>query len=72
MLIRWIANFPELWQISEAGVVVASILLSIGLAAVLHLLVEVPTLNWGRKLSLTRRGGEVPLTFAGVRDLQKP
>ncbi|OCK55227.1 hypothetical protein LMTR3_10340 [Bradyrhizobium sp. LMTR 3] len=72
LLIRWIANFPELWQISQAGVIVASILLSIGLAAVLHLLVEVPTLNWGRKLSLTRRGGEVSLTFADVRDLQKP
>jgi peptidoglycan/LPS O-acetylase OafA/YrhL len=72
LLITWIANFPELWQISPAGVIVASILLSIGLAAVLHLLVEVPTLNWARKLTLTRRSGGVPLTFADVRDLQKP
>jgi exopolysaccharide production protein ExoZ len=72
LLIKWIANFPELWQISSAGVTVASILLSIGLAAALHRLVEVPTLNWGRRLSLTGRSGRIPLTFAGVRDLQKP
>ena len=72
LLVSWIASFTELWQISPAGVIVASILLSIGLAAVLHLLVEVPTLNWGRKLSLARRGGEVPLTFPGAGDLQKP
>jgi peptidoglycan/LPS O-acetylase OafA/YrhL len=72
LLIRWTATFTELWQISPAGVISASILLSIGLAVVLHLLVEVPTLNWGRKLSLMRRRGEVPLTFPGVRDLQKP
>jgi exopolysaccharide production protein ExoZ len=72
LLIKWIANFPGLWQIPSAGIAVASILLSIGLAAALHLLIEVPTLNWGRKLSLTRRGGAIPLSFAGVRDLQKP
>jgi exopolysaccharide production protein ExoZ len=72
LLIRWTANFTELWQISPTGVIVASILLSIGLAAILHLLVEAPTLNWGRKLSLTRRGGGVPLGFPGVRDLRKP
>jgi exopolysaccharide production protein ExoZ len=58
LLIRWTANFTELWQmISPAGAIVASILLSIGLAAVLHLLVEVPTRNWCRKLSPTLRGG---------------
>jgi peptidoglycan/LPS O-acetylase OafA/YrhL len=71
LLIRWTASFTELWQISPAGVIVASILLSIGLAAILHLLVEVPTLNWSRKLSQKRRGGGVPLGFP-VRDLQKP
>jgi exopolysaccharide production protein ExoZ len=72
LLIRWIANFNELWQISAAGVIVAGILLSIGLAAILHLLVEVPMLTWSRKLSLTRRRGGVPLAFPGVHDLQKP
>lgn len=67
LLIRWIANFNELWQVSPAGVIVASILLSIGVAAVLHLLVEVPLLNWSRKFSLMRRDGAVPLAFPGVR-----
>lgn len=72
LLISWIASFTELWQISPAGVIVASILLSIGLAAVLHLLVEVPTLKWGRKLSLARGGGEVPPTLSVAGDLRKP
>ncbi|MCA6119008.1 acyltransferase [Bradyrhizobium sp. WSM 1738] len=71
LLIRWIANFPELWQISPAAIIVGSILLSIGVAAVLHLLVEAPTLDWGRKLT-ARKAGVVPLTFPGVGDLQKP
>lgn len=71
LLIRWLASFTERWQISSAGAVVAGILLSIGLAAILHRLVEMPLLNWGRKLSLTRKGGEGLSSFPGVRDLQK-
>ena len=71
LLIRWIANFPELWQISTVGVIVTSILLSIGVAAILHLLVEAPARQWGRKL-VARRTGEVLVAFPGVGDLQKP
>jgi peptidoglycan/LPS O-acetylase OafA/YrhL len=70
LLISWTANV--LWQTSPAVAISASVLLSIGLAAVLHVLVEAPALNWGRKFCLTRRGGEVLPTFPGVRDLQKP
>jgi peptidoglycan/LPS O-acetylase OafA/YrhL len=72
LVIRWIANFNGLWHTSPAVAISASILLSIGLAAILHLLVEGPTLKWGRKLSLTRRGGEVLPALPGTRDLQNP
>jgi exopolysaccharide production protein ExoZ len=52
LLMKWVASFPELWRVSSSGVILASILLSIGLAAVLHALVERPTLNWGRRFRL--------------------
>jgi len=52
LLIKWIASFTGLWLISPAAVIIASILLSIGLAAAIHVLVETPTLHWGRRLSL--------------------
>jgi exopolysaccharide production protein ExoZ len=49
LLIQWTASLTGLWEISRAGVIIASILLSIGLAVILHRFVEVPTLNWGRR-----------------------
>jgi exopolysaccharide production protein ExoZ len=55
LLIKWIASFTELWLISSVGMVIASILLSIGLAAIVHRVVEVPTLNWGRKFRFSKR-----------------
>jgi peptidoglycan/LPS O-acetylase OafA/YrhL len=60
LLMKWVASFTGLWRISPSGVILASIALSIGLAAVLHLLVEVPTLNWGRKFRLRRTASTVP------------
>lgn len=63
LLMKWAASFTELWRISPSGVILASILLSIGLAAVLHALVEVPTLNWGRKFRLRRPASAVPPTL---------
>jgi peptidoglycan/LPS O-acetylase OafA/YrhL len=60
LLMKWVASFAELWRISPSGVILASIALSIGLAAVLHVLVEVPTLNWGRKFRLGRPAGTAP------------
>ena len=63
LLMKWAASFTELWRISPSGVILASILLSIGLAAVLHALVEVPTLNWGRKFRLRRTASAVPPTL---------
>ena len=55
LVVKWIANFTGLWLLSTAGTIIASILLSIGLAAVLHIIIEAPILNWGRKFSLVRR-----------------
>jgi exopolysaccharide production protein ExoZ len=60
LLMKWVASFTELWRISPSGVILASIALSIGLAAVLHALVEVPTLNWGRKFPLRRPASTAP------------
>jgi peptidoglycan/LPS O-acetylase OafA/YrhL len=57
-LIKWIATFTDLWLASPTVTIIASILLSIGLAAVVNMLVEKPTLSWGRRLSLRRRGSE--------------
>ena len=54
LLMKWIANFTELWLLSTVGTIVASILLSIGLASALHIAIEAPFLDWGRKLSLAR------------------
>jgi exopolysaccharide production protein ExoZ len=51
-LMKWIASSAELWPLSVVGTIAASILLSIGLAAVLHIVIEAPILNWGRKLTL--------------------
>jgi len=60
LVVKWIANFTELWLLSTAGTIIASILLSIGLAAVLHLIIEAPLISWGRKWSLMRRGQQTP------------
>ncbi|HEY7842383.1 MAG TPA: acyltransferase [Bradyrhizobium sp.] len=58
LLIKWLASFTELWRISPAGVIIASILLSIGLAALLHVLIEAPTLNWGRRFRPMRSAAD--------------
>jgi exopolysaccharide production protein ExoZ len=60
LLMKWAASFTELWRISPSGVILASIALSIGLAAALHALVEVPMLNWGRKFRLRRSASTAP------------
>src|SRR6185437_12244489 len=60
LLMKWAASFTELWRISPSGVILASIALSIGLAAFLHALVEMPTLNWGRKFRLRRPASTAP------------
>jgi len=64
LLMKWVASFTELWLVSPAGVILASIALSIGLAAILHALVEVPTLNWGRKFRLRRPASTAPPAVA--------
>jgi len=60
LLMKWVASFTGLWLVSPSGVILASIALSIGLAAILHMLVEVPTLNWGRRFRLRRPVGTAP------------
>lgn len=60
LLVKWIASFDGLWQLSTVGTIIASILLSIGLAAALHIVIEAPILDWGRKLSLMRRNRTTP------------
>ena len=55
LVIKWIVNFTGLWLLSTAGTIIASILLSIALASALHIVIEVPTISWGRKFSLMRR-----------------
>lgn len=57
LLVKWIANFTEMWLLSTVGTIVASILLSIGLASALHFVIEAPLLDWGRKFSLTKSKG---------------
>jgi exopolysaccharide production protein ExoZ len=52
LVVKWIASFGALWLLSTVGTIIASILLSIGLAAALHIAVEAPILAWGRKASL--------------------
>jgi peptidoglycan/LPS O-acetylase OafA/YrhL len=51
LLMRWIASCTEVWQFSPLATIIAGVLLSIGLGALLHVLVEIPTLDWGRKVS---------------------
>lgn len=60
LVVRWIANVTELWLLSPVGTIIASILLSIGLAAVLHIIIEAPILDWGRRFSLMRRTRSTP------------
>ena len=55
LVMKWIANFTGLWLLSTAGTIIASILLSIGLASALHIIIEAPLISWGRKWSLMRR-----------------
>ena len=59
-VVKWIASFDGLWLLSTAGTIIAGILLSIGLAAALHVAIEAPILDWGRKLSLMRRRRSLP------------
>ncbi|WP_354204535.1 MULTISPECIES: acyltransferase [unclassified Bradyrhizobium] len=64
LVVKWIASFDGLWLLSTVGTVIAGILLSIGLAAALHVAVEAPILDWGRKasrkISLMRRRRTMP------------
>jgi exopolysaccharide production protein ExoZ len=64
LVVKWIASFDGLWPLSTVGTVIAGILLSIGLAAALHVAVEAPILDWGRKasrkISLMRRRRTMP------------
>jgi exopolysaccharide production protein ExoZ len=60
LVVKWIASFDGLWLLSTAGTIIAGILLSIGLAAALHVAVEAPILDWGRKVSLMRRRRSLP------------
>lgn len=52
LVVKWIASFAGPWLLSTVATIIASILLSIGLAAALHITVEAPILAWGRKASL--------------------
>jgi peptidoglycan/LPS O-acetylase OafA/YrhL len=65
LLVKWIASFAGLWLLSTVGTIIASILLSIGLASALHIVIEAPILDWGRKLSLMRRN-------QSTRDVPRP
>lgn len=60
LVIMWIINFTGLWLLSTVGTIIASILLSIGLASVLHIVIEAPLIRWGRKWSLMRRVQQTP------------
>jgi peptidoglycan/LPS O-acetylase OafA/YrhL len=55
LVMKWIGNFTGLWLLSTPGTIIASILLSIGLATALHVIIEAPLIRWGRKWSLMRR-----------------
>jgi len=55
LVIKWISNFTGLWLLSTSGTIIASILLSIGLASALHVIIEVPLIRWGSRWSLMRR-----------------
>ena len=75
LLVKWIANFTELWLLSTVGTIAASILLSIGLASALHITIEAPFLDWGRKLSLARSNrstSDVPRPDGAVLIQQEP
>src|SRR6266496_3595233 len=70
LVMKWIVNFTGLWLLSTAGTIIASILLSIGLAAALHIIIEAPLISWGRKWSLMRRDqrtSDVPRQEGTVR-----
>ena len=58
LVMIWVASFTGLWLLSTAGTIIASILLSIGLASALHIIIEAPLISWGRKWSLMRRDQE--------------
>ncbi|QQN61387.1 acyltransferase [Bradyrhizobium diazoefficiens] len=60
LVVKWIASFAGLWLLSTVGTIIATILLSIGLAAALHFTIEAPILDWGRKLSLMRSHRSMP------------
>ncbi len=59
-LLQWIANFDGPWALSTFATVIAVILLSIGLAAILHIVIEAPILSWGRELSRMRQSQSTP------------
>lgn len=54
LLVKWTASLTALWLLSTAGTIIATILLSIALAAVLHIAIEAPILDWGRRLRVLR------------------
>jgi exopolysaccharide production protein ExoZ len=56
LVVYWIASFTGLWLLSTPGTIMASIVLSIGLAWALHVTIEAPLIRWGRNWSPMRRG----------------
>ncbi|WP_283817008.1 acyltransferase family protein [Bradyrhizobium diversitatis] len=60
LVIRWMINFTEVWLLSTAATIVASIVLSIGLAWVLHIIIEAPLIGWGRRWSADQRTSDAP------------
>ncbi|WP_454649572.1 acyltransferase family protein [Bradyrhizobium liaoningense] len=60
LVIKWMINFTEVWLLSTAATIVASILLSIGLAWVLHIIIEAPLVRLGRRWSADHRTSDAP------------
>ena len=70
LVVCWIASLAGLWLLSIPGTIIASILLSIGLAWLLHVTIETPLIRWGRDWSVMRRGrqpSDVPEQASAVR-----
>ena len=70
LVVCWIASLAGLWLLSIPGTIIASILLSIGLAWLLHATIEAPLIRWGRDWSAMRRGrqpSDVPEQAVAVR-----
>jgi peptidoglycan/LPS O-acetylase OafA/YrhL len=65
-MMKWIVNFTGLWLLSTVGTIIASILISIGLASALHVIIEAPLIGRARKWSSMRRD------WQGDRDAPGP